>query len=822
MSYNNYNPTTISVTNFGAKGNNNGSASERECIQNAIDSLYPKGGGTLFFPNGIYSFPGILKVTGNNISLVGDKNAWLHAVDENDFRKIAISGTDTGVLLDGNSVVGLKISGGRVTGLTESYDSVIYIKNTKNTTIKDCRITSSLGVSILTEYNNENINVLNNRIEQYHVGIFNHGKQSGCGLKYLTVDNNVFDKSWSETSEEWFTAIKIQGPHGYPCYGHKITNNKIYSPSMLGIELWGNVYDSVVANNYTESGVFGISIAAESRDITVANNVVKNSTYLGIEAAESSRITIVGNVVDGGEDRKTRDGIIINSVQGGVVSSNLVYNCNHGHISTFVSNANLHTRNINIIGNSIQNSGNGGGAGIYYQGGHNVNITDNSIDIITGASYFVMIDTAGNPIVQSGLTIARNDFIGSVDQWGVLFYGPGGSGIKNVLLEENRTYSVKDCFYGMLDYGGYPPISALSRNNYGPTGDIGYKINDFQEPEGSTPYTTNDIENGFTYYSSNSWTVPSGGVTGDGVWLCVWSGGFGAQNNVRIDARNTFNSYDNQYNRIEVFATMTPYVGFFTKDTLYASPFYKVNVPPYIQRVKTISNDVNAQNSLWFKIAPLPTGVAGNDFYFKYSKPNNLSEVYSTYIEPVDTSNNSTLYLDNSYNYDAEATYKYAEGLTIGPHCAVSVTAPNSGALYLRATGVGIGVSSPTAQLHTTSTVRFANFGAGTATFDANGNISSSSDERLKSIIGDYKGGLNEITGLQPIIFNWKPESELDTQNKYVGFSAQQVKEYIPEAVFENSGKYYSLDDRPIIAALVGAVKELTKKVERLENKNEN
>ncbi|MDB5188133.1 MAG: cell wall surface anchor family protein, partial [Candidatus Kaiserbacteria bacterium] len=42
---------------------------------------------------------------------------------------------------------------------------------------------------------------------------------------------------------------------------------------------------------------------------------------------------------------------------------------------------------------------------------------------------------------------------------------------------------------------------------------------------------------------------------------------------------------------------------------------------------------------------------------------------------------------------------------------------------------VGIGTSTPTAQLSTTGTVRFSNFGAGTLTTDASGNLSVSSDE---------------------------------------------------------------------------------------------
>lgn len=36
---------------------------------------------------------------------------------------------------------------------------------------------------------------------------------------------------------------------------------------------------------------------------------------------------------------------------------------------------------------------------------------------------------------------------------------------------------------------------------------------------------------------------------------------------------------------------------------------------------------------------------------------------------------------------------------------------------------VGIGTTTPTAQLHTTGTVRFSNFGAGTLQTDADGNL---------------------------------------------------------------------------------------------------
>ncbi|MDD5165138.1 MAG: tail fiber domain-containing protein [Candidatus Pacebacteria bacterium] len=127
--------------------------------------------------------------------------------------------------------------------------------------------------------------------------------------------------------------------------------------------------------------------------------------------------------------------------------------------------------------------------------------------------------------------------------------------------------------------------------------------------------------------------------------------------------------------------------------------------------------------------------------------------------------------------------------------------------------GVGIGTTTPTAQLSTTGTVRFSNYGAGTLTTDANGNLSVSSDERLKDIKGYFTTGLDAILSLKPISFNWKPETGLDTVNTYTGFSAQNVQTAIPEAVSVDKHGNLTLQDRPILATLVNAVKELNLKV---------
>jgi hypothetical protein len=83
--------------------------------------------------------------------------------------------------------------------------------------------------------------------------------------------------------------------------------------------------------------------------------------------------------------------------------------------------------------------------------------------------------------------------------------------------------------------------------------------------------------------------------------------------------------------------------------------------------------------------------------------------------------------------------------------------------------------------------------------------------------------GLNAILGLKPTLYRMKSDDE--TSDKHLGFIAQEVKKFIPQAYVE-SGDFIGLNDRPIIAALVKAIqeqqeqiKELQSQIQTLENK---
>jgi len=121
--------------------------------------------------------------------------------------------------------------------------------------------------------------------------------------------------------------------------------------------------------------------------------------------------------------------------------------------------------------------------------------------------------------------------------------------------------------------------------------------------------------------------------------------------------------------------------------------------------------------------------------------------------------------------------------------------------------------------LATSGALKLPYYGAGTATFDASGNISSSSDERLKNIQGNLSYGLKEVLQINPILYKWNKKSGLETEHVYAGFSAQEIRKLIPETVGIDKNGYFSLSDRGIEGALVNAVKELNAKIQELENK---
>jgi hypothetical protein len=95
------------------------------------------------------------------------------------------------------------------------------------------------------------------------------------------------------------------------------------------------------------------------------------------------------------------------------------------------------------------------------------------------------------------------------------------------------------------------------------------------------------------------------------------------------------------------------------------------------------------------------------------------------------------------------------------------------------------------------------------------GAYTATSDVNKKKDFEKSQIGLNEVLGLKPTLYRMKTEAN-DT-DKHLGFVAQEVKEFIPQAYQENNG-FIGLDYNPIVAALVKAIQELKAEIDILKN----
>ena len=104
--------------------------------------------------------------------------------------------------------------------------------------------------------------------------------------------------------------------------------------------------------------------------------------------------------------------------------------------------------------------------------------------------------------------------------------------------------------------------------------------------------------------------------------------------------------------------------------------------------------------------------------------------------------------------------------------------------------------------------------------------FTSISDKRLKEDVYPISDSLNKIVKLEPSHFTWIEKQEQD-----IGFIAQEVEDIIPEVIHETKGfvdinsdkqddtTYKSISYDKLTVYLVGAIKELTKRIEDLEER---
>jgi len=100
----------------------------------------------------------------------------------------------------------------------------------------------------------------------------------------------------------------------------------------------------------------------------------------------------------------------------------------------------------------------------------------------------------------------------------------------------------------------------------------------------------------------------------------------------------------------------------------------------------------------------------------------------------------------------------------------------------------------------------------------------TSSDERLKQNITPIQNSLDIITNLRGVYFNWKDNEDFNSgdETRQIGMIAQEVEEFLPEAVTLNGNKdYKTIRYSEMIGLLIEGIKEQNTLIQNLQSEIE-
>ena len=121
--------------------------------------------------------------------------------------------------------------------------------------------------------------------------------------------------------------------------------------------------------------------------------------------------------------------------------------------------------------------------------------------------------------------------------------------------------------------------------------------------------------------------------------------------------------------------------------------------------------------------------------------------------------------------------------------------------------GNGISVSATSGEGHNPTV---AMTGSYTGNFSATGNITASSDARLKENIVTIDNALEKVTQMRGVYFD-KDDAH------HVGVIAQEVEKVLPEVVIDDEDGYKSVAYGNIVGVLIEAIKELKEEINTLK-----
>jgi hypothetical protein len=117
---------------------------------------------------------------------------------------------------------------------------------------------------------------------------------------------------------------------------------------------------------------------------------------------------------------------------------------------------------------------------------------------------------------------------------------------------------------------------------------------------------------------------------------------------------------------------------------------------------------------------------------------------------------------------------------------------------------VGIGTTAPAYLLDVSGTIR------------ATGDVIAYSDARVKTNVKTLEKALEKINSLRGVSYT---RTDSEDKSEKIGVIAQEVLEILPQVVQQDDSGNYSVAYGNMVGVLIEAVKELSARIEQLENK---
>jgi hypothetical protein len=174
-----------------------------------------------------------------------------------------------------------------------------------------------------------------------------------------------------------------------------------------------------------------------------------------------------------------------------------------------------------------------------------------------------------------------------------------------------------------------------------------------------------------------------------------------------------------------------------------------------------------------------------------------------SYFTHNGTYDNIRIYVDDTAVVEWNPTYSYHYKDIVLPY-KLRIDGSSGGDTYIAGSGNTINMVAG----GVTTTI--------TAAAVSSVDFIASSDIRLKNVTGSITNALATVNKLNAIRYTWKDKED---GKEHIGFSAQEVLELVPEAVYGSEETEYGISYGKLVPVLVEAIKELTAEVEALKKK---